>query len=488
MNIMLNAGHPGAGDREITGRLPLVVDLDGTLVRSDLLHESFFDALARHGHGIVDRALLTGFSKQALKARLAELSHIDYAALPYNESVLRFIADARAEGRAVYLATASNRKHAEAVAAHLGLFDGVFASDGTVNLRGRNKAEVLAAAFGEGGFDYVGNDATDLEVWRVAARAVGVGLDRRTAAKLDRMKPGNIALDGPGFDYRAVLKALRPHQYAKNALVFVPLLTAHQFTLAALAQALLAMLAFSICASSVYVLNDLLDVQSDRSHPSKKKRPFAAGRLSATTGVVMVVGLTASAFAVASMVSPLFCGVLAFYLALTTAYSFSLKRKMFVDVVVLAMLYSLRVIAGAVAIGVAVSEWLLAFSMFIFTALALVKRYTELATRLDEGLDDPTNRNYKKSDLPVIAGLAAAAGMNSITVIALYVSSAEVRANYDHPLVLWALCPLFLFWIARIIMLAHRRIVDEDPITFALKDPRSWAVGAASVGVVFAAL
>jgi len=446
----------------------------------------------------ISREILFNFSKERVKAHLADLSQIDYSALPYNEAVLqlisdaksegRAVSDAKSEGRAVYLATASDRKHAEAIADHLGHFDGVFASDISRNLRGKHKADFLVSVFGEGGFDYVGNDATDLEVWRVAANAVSTGLARRPTAQLNRLKPGSIALEGSGFDYRAAIKALRPHQYAKNALIFVPLLTAHMFTVSALAQAFLAMLAFSICASSVYVLNDLLDLQSDRAHPTKKKRPFAAGRLSPGAGLVMVVGLTGLAFALAWLVSPLFTAVLAVYLALTTAYSFSLKRKMFVDVVALAMLYTIRVIAGAVAINVAVSEWLLAFSLFIFAALALVKRYTELATRLDEGLDDPTNRNYKKSDLPIISGLAAAAGMNSITVIALYISSEEVKATYSNPIILWALCPLFLFWIARIVMLAHRRIVDEDPITFALRDPRSWIVGAASIGVVLAAL
>jgi 4-hydroxybenzoate polyprenyltransferase len=487
MNIAVSSSQIFAQAETASG-LPLVVDLDGTLINTDLFYESFFDAAARHGYRVIAGVFSSGFSKQALKSRLASLSHIDYAALPYNEHVLRLIGEAESDGRAVYLATASNIRHASAIAEHLGVFAGVFASDETQNLRGRAKAELLVSAFGEGGFDYIGNDRSDLEIWRVAANAISIGLDRRSGAELDRLGPGRVTLDAPGFDYAALLKALRPHQYAKNALVLVPLLTAHMFNVVALTQALLAFFAFSICASSVYVLNDLLDVQSDRAHPSKRKRPFAAGRLSASTGIVMVIGLTVAAFSLAWLISPLFFGVLAFYLALTTAYSFSLKRKMFVDVVVLAMLYTLRVIAGAVAINVAVSEWLLAFSLFIFTSLALVKRYTELATRLDEGLDDPTNRNYKKSDLPVIAGLAAAAGMNSITVIALYISSDEVTATYSNPIILWALCPLFLFWMARIVMLAHRRIVDEDPITFALRDPRSWIIGVVSVGVVLVAL
>lgn len=467
---------------------PLVVDLDGTLIKSDLLHESFFDAVSRNPLKAVAGVLAGRTSKQGLKARLAELSRIEYGALPYNPDVLAYVEQAKREGRAVYLATASNRRHAEGVAAHLGIFDGIFCSDEAINLKGANKARALVEAFGENGFDYIGNDASDLDIWRVADQAISVGLPARATAKLNALRPRHLALPHRGFDSLALVKAMRPHQYAKNLLLFVPLLTAHRFDLLSVLQVSLAFIAFSICASSVYLLNDLIDLQSDRSHPTKKNRPFASGRLPIALGIVMVPALIVAAFAIALAVSPLFCAVLAGYFALTTAYSFSLKRKMVIDVVALATLYTVRVVSGAVAIEVTVSEWLLAFSLLIFTALALVKRYTELSTRLHEGLEDPSNRNYKKTDLPVIAALAAAAGMNAVTVIALYVSSPAVQQLYTRPALLWGLFPLFLYWISRVVMLAHRRIMDEDPIAFALKDPRSWVVGAASVGLVLAAI
>lgn len=487
MNIALSYADAPADPAPLTAR-PLVVDLDGTILNSDLLYESFFDALSRDIFGALRAIATLHFSRQALKARLADLSNLDYTTLPYNAGVLQFIEQARLEGRAIYLATASNEAHARAVAAHLGLFDGIFASDDAVNLKGANKAGALVAAFGEGGFDYIGNDASDLDIWRVANNAVSIGLDAKSTKKLKQLHPQSITLDHPGLDMRALAKAMRPHQYAKNMLLFVPLLTAHQFGLMPALQAVLAFIAFSICASSVYLLNDLIDLQSDRGHPTKKKRPFASGRLPIALGLVMVPALILAAFALALVVSPQFCAVLAGYFALTTAYSFSLKRKMVIDVVALAILYTLRVVAGAVAIDVVISEWLLTFSLMIFTALALIKRYIELSTRLHEGLEDPSNRNYKKTDLPVIAALAAAAGMNSITVIALYVSSSSVQQLYSHPAFLWGLCPLFLYWISRAVMLAHRRIMDEDPIAFALKDPRSWVVGAAAVGLMLAAL
>jgi 4-hydroxybenzoate polyprenyltransferase len=469
-------------------KCPLVVDLDGSLILTDMLHESFFDALSRDLWRVFDKDLLSNFSRQKLKSHLAGLASIDYARLPYNEKVLAFIRSAKAEGREVHLATASDCRHADAVAAHLGLFDGVFASDGTVNLKGRHKADALLAAFGDKGFDYIGNEASDLEIWKHARRAIGVGLSPSLRRTLTRSHPDHLVLEQRPFDHRALVKALRLHQYAKNALVFVPLLTAHEFTMRAAAEAFLAFLAFSICASGVYLLNDLLDIQSDRGHPSKSKRPFAAGRLPLSLCIALVPLLTLAAFAIAWLLSPKFFLVLAIYYALTNAYSISLKRRMVIDVVALAILYTLRIFAGAAAIGVPVSHWLLTFSLLFFTALALVKRYIELSTRLDRGLSDPSNRNYKMTDLPIVAALAAAAGLNSITILALYISSPEVAGAYTRPELLWGLCPIFLYWVGRALMLAHRRSMDDDPITFALKDSRSWAAGGLSILTVLAAL
>jgi 4-hydroxybenzoate polyprenyltransferase and related prenyltransferases len=477
----------GVGARD-ADRLPLVVDLDGTLIKTDLLYESFFDALSRNFRQVFSLALFRSFSKQALKAHLAGLSRIDYASLPFNRKVLELIATEKEKGRKVYLATASNRIHADGVAAALGLFDGVFASDENVNLKAGRKAEALVEAFGEKGFDYVGNDESDRAIWAHSRRAYSVGLSGSLERQVSRVHPDHVVIDKGGFDARALIKALRAHQYAKNGLIFVPLLTAHQFNVADATQALLAFVAFSLCASGLYLLNDLLDIQADRGHPTKRNRPIAAGRLSIGLAVALVPLLTLSAFAIAWFISPLFFLALAVYYVVTNAYSFSLKRRMIVDVVALALLYTIRVFAGAAAVDVVVSEWLFTFSLLIFTALALVKRYVELSTRLDRGLQDPTNRNYKTTDLPVIAALAASAGMNSVMVLALYVSSDDVARMYSRPYVLWGLCPLFLYWIARVVMLAHRRHVDDDPIAFALKDDRSWAIGLLSIALVFAAL
>ncbi|MDE1187843.1 MAG: UbiA family prenyltransferase [Pantoea sp.] len=467
---------------------PLVVDLDGTLIKGDLLYESLFDAISRHGWRVANRDILKRISKSGIKAHLSYYSDISYPELPYNEKILQLIADAKSEGRKVYLATASHRSHAEKIAESLGVFDGVFASDDSVNLKGTKKAEVLLDAFGDGAFDYVGNDESDEKIWKHARRAYSIGLSARPSRRLSATHREHIVVDQRKRVVPALIKAMRPHQYAKNGLIFVPLLTAHQFTLGAFVDALLAFIAFSICASGVYLLNDLLDIQADRAHPSKRKRPFASGQLPIMTGMAFIPILTISAFVIAWFVSLNFFLTLLVYYLLTNAYSFSIKKRMVIDVVTLASLYTLRVFAGAAAIDVEISDWLFTFSLLIFTALALLKRYIELSMRLDNQLNDPHNRNYKITDLPVIIALAAAAGMNSVMVIALYVSSDNVSALYRHPHVLWGLCPLFLYWIARSIMLAHRRLMDEDPIAFALKDNRSWAVGITSIALVFAAL
>jgi 4-hydroxybenzoate polyprenyltransferase len=339
---------------------------------------------------------------------------------------------------------------------------------------------VLVAAFGENGFDYVGNGPADMPVWQRADKAYGVGLSSSMLSRLAALKGEYIALDRPKVIPQVWLKALRVHQYVKNLLVFVPLLTSHRFTPETTISALVAFLAFCACASAVYILNDLFDLKADRAHPSKRDRPFASGLLSPQAGLLMTTGLFLSAMILATMVSLQFVGVLVGYFALTTGYSIYFKRKMLLDVVVLAMLYTMRIIGGGVAAGIPISQWLFIFSMFIFTSLALVKRYIELSTRSDRGLPDRGDRNYRVGDLDVIAALAAAAGMNAITIFALYVSSPEVQGLYRHPKALWLICPILLYWIGRILMMAHRRQMDDDPIVFALKD----RISAIAIGAI----
>jgi 4-hydroxybenzoate polyprenyltransferase/phosphoserine phosphatase len=466
---------------------PLVVDLDGTLIRSDLLIETAFSEFSRQPLAVFEVMAALFRGKAALKHRLAAEADFDPSGLPYDEEVLACIRAAVSEDRPVYLVSASNGRLVEAVARHLGLFTGWLGSDETTNLAGEAKARRLVREFGERGFDYIGNDAADLAVWRVAAKAIAIRAPAGVARRLAKSGIEVTHLPAQRATWRTWIRLARVHQYAKNALIFVPLLTAHQFTLHAIGHTLLAAIAFSLCASSVYALNDLADLAADRKHPTKCRRPLACGDIPLMHGIAAVPILFAAATAVASLVSLPLLGVMLGYFALTTAYSFVLKRKMLVDVVALAMLYVVRVVAGAVAIEVAVSEWLLAFSMFIFTALALTKRYVELSVRIDTGMPSPANRNYKLGDLDVVAALAAAAGFNAVTVFALYVSSDTVKQLYSQPQLLWLICPILLYWISRALMMAHRRHMDDDPIVFALRDKNSLWAGALAAMLVLAA-
>ena len=467
--------------------IPLVVDLDGTLIRSDLLIESFFAELGVRPLAAFSLAPALFSGKAALKHRLAETAPLDVAALPYDKTVIALIETARTEGRLVYLASASNEKYVAEVARHLGLFEGWFASNETVNLKGPVKAQRLVEIFGVGQFDYVGNEAADLAVWAQARKSITVGAPAALRASLPTLGDDVIHLDTPQATLKTWLKLLRVHQWVKNALVFLPLLMAHQFNGAALGTALLAFIAFSLCASSVYIINDLADLAADRAHPTKRARALASGMIPLAAGLSAVPILWFSAFAVAAFASLPFAEILFLYFSLTTLYSFSFKRKMLVDAFTLASLYTIRVIGGGVAVGVMLSHWLLAFSMFMFVALALTKRYTELATLADKNLSKPSNRNYEIGDLDIVAALAAAAGYSAVVVLALYINSDAVVGLYRHPELLWFVCPIVLYWFSRVLLLAHRRMMHDDPIVFALQDRVSlFAAGVIAVLVLAA--
>jgi 4-hydroxybenzoate polyprenyltransferase/phosphoserine phosphatase len=453
--------------------IPLVVDLDGTLVRTDLLVEAAFAHLGAaplRCFGLL-RAALRG--RAALKARIAAVTDLGVTELPYDEDVLSLIRQAKRDGRPVFLASASHERYVGKVANHLGLFDGWFGSSHDINLTAGAKALRLAEAFGRQSFDYVGNDRADLPVWVVARRRIAVRASASVRARLQAVDREATFLPNTSDRFPAWLRLLRVHQWSKNLLVLVPLLTGHWFTRTAFAQSAGAFFAFSLAASSIYIFNDLVDIEADRRHPTKRQRPLAAGTLPIVSAVLVAPLLLSMAMALAFWVSALFGGVLCLYVALSTAYTFSIKRKIMVDVIALAALYTLRVLGGSAAIGAMPSEWILGFSMFIFTTMALIKRYVELATRMDAGLPDPSNRNYRKSDLSVIAALAAGAGFNAVTVFAIYISSDAARHLYRHPLTLWLICPVLMYWLARALIVAHRRAMHDDPIVFALRDRNS---------------
>jgi 4-hydroxybenzoate polyprenyltransferase/phosphoserine phosphatase len=462
---------------------PLVVDLDGTLVRSDLLIETAFSELSRRPHSALDMVRALRVGKANLKHRLSEPADFNPAVLPYDEEVLNVIKTASAQGRPVYLASASHERLVSAVADHLGLFTGWFATDQTTNCAGEVKAAILVQAFGEGGFDYIGNDKADLPVWRHAAKAYAIRTPSSVAQKLSSHSDvEHLTHERP--TWRTWARLLRVHQYAKNALVFVPLFTDHLLNVTSAVQALLAAIAFSLCASSVYLLNDLVDLQDDRAHRTKCRRPLACGEIPLSNALVAIPLLLIMAFAVAGTISLAFTGVLALYYALTTAYSFLLKRKMILDVLALAGLYTMRVVGGAVAISATLSPWLLTFMMSFFLSLALVKRYVELMGRKAANMPDSKSRDYRNTDASMVGAIAAAAGLNALTLLVLYVSSDSVQNLYARPELLWLAAPALTYWMARVLMLAHRGLMHDDPVVFALKDKVSLAT-LGLVGVFF---
>jgi len=448
----------------------LVVDLDGTLIRSDMLLESFWSGFSRDWRVPLRAVNWLAQGRAALKARLADNSAPDPATLPYNPVVLNRIRDWRAAGGHVALVTAADQRLAQSVADHLGLFDTVHGSDGTTNLKGPAKAAFLRAQFGEGGFAYIGDHTADLPVWKIAHSALTVGAPLSLRSRVDALHPGAVHLSPPSAGFPAALQAMRPHQWLKNLLVFLPMIAGHVFTLETFLQGVLAFIAFGLVASSVYLLNDLLDLASDRAHPRKRARPLASGALPLIRGMMLVPVLLVCGMAVGLMLGPMFLAVLAGYYALTVAYSLWLKRKILIDICVLATLYTFRVIAGGVASDIPLSVWLLAFSAFLFLALAAVKRQAELVDAAERGIRMPSGRGYRVSDLPIVSQLAVSSGFVAVLVMMLYLNTPDVLARYTNPWLLWGACLVLLYWIARVVLLAHRGQMDDDPVVYATRD------------------
>ncbi len=461
----------------------LAVDLDGTLLRSDLLAECFAAGLsARPGATLGALAALAGpGGRLAFKARLAEIATPDIATLPYEPEVIALVERARAEGRRTVLVSASDARLVQAVADHLGIFDDAVGSGGEENLKGERKAAYLVRRFGPQGFDYVADAQVDLPVWAEARRAVTVGASPALRAEVDALRPGTAHLAPPPQGLAAAkpyLRAIRPHQWLKNALVFLPALAAHVSDPAVWLVALLAAIAFSAAASAVYLVNDLLDLGPDRAHPRKRRRPFAQGSAKLAPGGLLAMGLAGLAAAIALALPAAFALTLAVYGALTFAYSMALKRLLMIDIVTLAGLYTLRVVAGGAAIGVVLSPWLIAFSGFLFLALAAVKRQAELVDAAQAGRERAAGRAWRASDAPITALLAVSAGHAAVVVLALYIAQPKVQALYSTPSALWLACPVLVYWLGRLVLLTHRGQMHDDPLAFAIRDRTSLACAA----------
>ncbi|MEM1340715.1 MAG: UbiA family prenyltransferase [Pseudomonadota bacterium] len=454
-----------------TGTKPiLVVDLDGTLIASDMLYESLWSALSHNVLPTLKQVIIGPYSRAAIKRRMAELSEIDIPRLPYERQVLDYIDRWRAEGGRVALVTAADEHLAHKIADHVGLFDEVFGSDGDRNLKGATKAAFLTERFGPGGYVYIGDTEDDLPVWAQAQAVVTVNAGSALAKRAEALghPTEHIVTSPPGPG--PWLRALRPHQWLKNILVFLPMIAGHAFTFENFAVSFAAFVVFCLVASSVYITNDLLDLSADRAHPRKCARPFAAGHLPIAQGSLMAPTLLGIGLALAAMVNLEFLAAVLIYFATTVAYSTHLKQRTIIDIWVLAVLYSLRLLAGAAATGIVPSVWLLAFSIFFFFSLAAVKRQAELVDLINRDVEDVQRRGYHRDDVILIAAMAISSGYVSILVMALYIRTPFVESLYSYPPALLGICLVLLYWISRIVMVTHRGEMHDDPLVFALRD------------------
>lgn len=469
------------------GVVPLCVDLDDTLIRTDILWESLLQLWRRPLVAARALAALLLQGKAGFKSVVMAAVAVDPATLPYREEVLRYVRSQREMGRPTVLATASHRIAAQRIADHLGVFSAVLATEGPTNLSGTRKRAALERAYGVAGFDYIGDGHKDLAALAAARSGMLVNPSRSLLRKASAAGNLSRVFDEPRSPAKALLRALRLHQWAKNILLVIPLIAAHRVgDLQACAAVAIGFLAYGLVASASYLVNDLADLQADRQHPQKKFRPLASGALSVPAGLALAPAIALAGFGLSLAFLPgAFVGYLLVYLVLTLAYSFDLKRRLFVDVLALALLYTLRILAGAAAIDVPVSEWLLMFSLFMFMSLAFLKRVIELRSKVDAST--VAGRGYSLVDLDTMRVIGVSSGLISVLVLALYINTPATSALYRAPQLLWLICPLLIYWIARIWFLAGRNQVDHDPVVFALVDWRSYVVAAMALVVLVVA-
>jgi 4-hydroxybenzoate polyprenyltransferase/phosphoserine phosphatase len=473
---------------------PLCVDLDGTLIKTNTLHEAILALVRTAPH----YALLLPFwllrGQAYLWHRLSRFVSLNVALLPYRPEVIDYLEREKRAHREITLISGAHHTVVERVARHLDLFDNWMGSDELSHLTGEKKLSVLVHLYGKKAFDYIGDSRADIPIWKESRRAVIAGPNLLLVAQLKKYtdSPDGYEhlqpLDKPGI--RSLLKAMRVHQWAKNLLLFAPIFLGHRFTEPALIfNALLGFAAFSLCGSAVYILNDLIDLEADRLHARKRNRPFAAGDLSPVTGALISALLLLGSFAFAMPLSQNFRATLGVYFAITLLYSLFLKEKLLLDVFVLASLYTIRVWAGGFSTGIEISHWATAFFMCFFLSLALAKRHSELMVSAGAQEDKPLNRRgYRPSDIPFVLAYGCGSSLMSVLVIAIYLNSPDVSVHYRRPDLLWFVCPTLAYWSSRLWLLSTRGQLDEDPVLFAIKDKTSYVLGAIIATIVLIAI
>lgn len=452
----------------------LFVDLDGCLVNSDLLFEAGLILLRKNPLMIFHFWFWLRKGRAHLKQQIADRVELDPGRLPYNKPFLEYLEQQKEQGRTLILASASNVRFVEKVAEYLGLFEQSVGSTADLNLKSENKLRRIRELAKDGVFAYAGDSRADIAIWKASQQAILVNCSPSTLAEMSQTNIDCLRFDRESSWLQEFIRAIRVHQWVKNLLLFVPLILSHQVTNgSALANALLAFVAFSLTASSVYLMNDMLDLEHDRDHPRKRQRPLASGSLDIRIASLAVPLLLCLAFMLASMLNLAFTAMLLAYFCLTSVYSFSLKKIVLVDVLVLASLYTWRILAGAAAIQVEATFWLLTFSLFLFLSLAVVKRFTELQALEERGGFATAGRGYRASDLSVLAVFGSSCGYLAVLIFALYINDDSTRELYNSPETLWLICPLLLYFVSRYWLLAHRGELDEDPVLFASRDKQS---------------
>lgn len=461
--------------------MPLAVDLDGTLLLTDTLFEALAEHIRRRPFWTLVQLIQLPFGIAKVKRRLTATIDLDADLLPVHEDVLAYCKSAKAAGREVWLVSAADQKMVDHVAKRFGIFDRVIGSDGETNNKGSAKARLLEKEAPDG-FEYVGDSPADFKVWKKAARASHVDKGEARRRLIERMGVAvGHSFERPKAGVRTWLKALRVHQWAKNVLIFVPAILAMRIVEPAiLTKLLIALPLLGIMASGTYILNDLLDLQGDRDHRSKHKRPFASGRIKLWQGFVASPLLILGGLIGGFILSPAFATTMLSYLVITLAYSLRLKRAALVDTIVLSFLYTLRLIMGAALAAVALSQWLLVFSMFLFVSLSMAKRHVEVLQLAASGKRFAVNRGYRAEDAGLTLGLGLATATSAPLILVLYViESAWPSGLYSAPEMLWAAPVLLSLWLMRVWTLANRGELHDDPVVFAVKDPRSLLTGAA---------
>lgn len=458
--------------------LPIVVDLDGTLILSDTLHESAAIALFRKPVALLRALAELRHGRHMVKATLARDVDLTNEMLPLREDLVEWLRQKSAEGHEIHLCSAADQSVVDKIAKRVGIFTSAIGSNGA-NLKGRAKADYLAERFPEG-FAYAGDHAADLYVWEVSDGIILVDVSPSIAEKTRNLgKPILAEFKTPALKPKEIIKAIRVHHWTKNVLMFIPLILAHEWTNVSLVfQTIFAFICLLTVTSGTYLLNDISDLNADRQHWSKRYRALASGKLSIKAGLTLAVSLLLGGFLFAFIISVKFAAALLAYFVITGSYSLGLKRVPLLDTLIIGVLFTMRLIMGAVLLTEPHPAWLLTFSVFFFFSLAVAKRHTEIVRASTSGSSSLKSRGYEVDDAPLTLSLGIGAAMASLVVIVIFIVQEMLPGSQYKDAEFLAGIPIMLsIWLGRIWLLSFRGQMNDDPVSFAIRDRTSIGLG-----------